>query len=130
MTIIKDPEDFLSPPSRAVFDVKLIQTALNKLMPSNSVVFIGSHNFSVNHLQGLPQPNLDMVEPWFNTSFSKIDIPPDVIDAWNTDNKTVRLGLPPENTFIPKTLEIIPLEENHSKMPTQIKNDNGKILTA
>lgn len=130
MTIIKDPADFLSPPSRAIFDVELIKTALNKLTPSNSIVFIGSPNFSTpTNLQGLPQPNLDTVEPWFNTSFSKIDTPSDAITAWNIDNKTVRLNLPPENTFIPKTLKVLPLEKNHATMPTQVKSDNGKILT-
>ena len=132
MRIIKEPADFLSPPSRAVLDVKLIKDSLDKLTPSNSVVFIGSPDFlnsTPTNLQGLPRPTLDAVEPWFNTSFSKINIPSDVLSGWNTDVNTVKLSLPPENKFIPKALKILPLDKDHSKMPTQVTNDNGKSYT-
>ena len=132
MRTIKDPADFLSPPSRAVLDIKLINSALDKLTPSNSVVFIGSPDFlnsaGSTSPQGLPQPNLDAVEPWFNTNFSKVDIPNDVINAWGTDDDSVKLKLPPSNMFIPKKLGILDLDKNHSPMPTQITNDSGKVM--
>lgn len=129
MRTIKYPADFLSPPSRAVFDMELINSALDKLTPSNSVVFVGSPDFlkdTPTTPQGLPQPDLDSVEPWFNTNFSKVDIPHEVLDSWSVDNNAIKLSLPSENNFIPKKLEIHPLDNDHSEMPTQISNDDGK----
>ena len=129
MRTIEDPADFLSPPSRAVLNVSLINNVLNKLTPSNSVVFVGSPNFlnaTPASLNGLPRPHLDAVEPWFNTSFSKNDIPDDVLSAWATDNETVKLSLPPENKFIPKQLKVLSLDKDHSRIPTQVKSTNGK----
>ena len=129
MRTIKYPADFLSPPSRAVFDMKLISSALNNLTPSNSVVFVGSPDFlkdTPTSPEGLPQPNLDSVEPWFNTNFTKIDIPHEVLSSWSIDDNTIKLKLPTENNFVPKTLGVHSLDDNHSEMPTQISNDNGK----
>ena len=71
MRTIKYPADFLSPPSRAIFDIDLINNTLDKLTPYNSVVFVVSPDFVDKNAstspQGLPPPNLDSVEPWFNT---------------------------------------------------------------
>lgn len=129
MRMIEDPPDFLSPPKRAVLNVSLIKSTLNNLTPANSVVFIGSPNFlnaSFAGLNGLPPPNLDAVEPWFNTNFSKKPIPDDVLNAWATNNDTVKLSLPPKNKFIPQDLKVLSLDKDHSKMPTQVNNTNGK----
>ena len=129
MRSIKYPADFLSPPSRAVFDLELINSALDKLTPSNSVVFVGSPNFlkaAPTSPEGLPQPNLDSVEPWFNTNFTKIDIPREVLNSWSVDDNTIKLSLPPKNNFIPNTLGVHPLDKNHSEVPTLINNANGK----
>ena len=130
MRTIKYPADFLSPPSRAVFDIDLINSALDKLMPYNSVVFVGSPDFvdkdTPTSPEGLPPPNLDSVEPWFNTRFTKVDTPCEVLNGWHVDDSATKLSLPPENNFIPKSLEIHPLDKNHSKKPTLVNSDNGK----
>lgn len=129
MRTIKDPADFLSPPKRAVLDVQLIKNSLNKLTPSNSVVFIGSPNFlnaTSTSLNGLPRPKLDAVEPWFSTRFSKIGIPNDVLKNWGTNDDTVKLRLPPGNIFIPKNLTVLSLDKAHSTVPTQVENNDGK----
>ena len=132
MRTIKYPADFLSPPSRAVFDIDLISGALDKLTPYNSVVFVGSPNFvnenTPTNPQGLPLPNLDSVEPWFNTSFAKVDTPCEVLNGWHVDDIATKLSLPPENSFIPKSLDIHPLDKDHSKKPILINNDNGKSI--
>ena len=125
---IKDPADFLSPPSRAVFDMELIHSTLDKLTPSNGLVFIGSWDFGKIIPQGLRKPYFDMVEPWSGITFDAYDDDTYLssISSWRIDNDTVKLSLPPENDFIPKALDVHPLDKNHSGIPTQINKDNGK----
>ena len=130
MRVVKDPADFLSPPSRGIFDIKLIRDTLNALTPSNSLVFIGSPNLEDSNStrpQDFPWPQLNEVEPWFSTAFAKIDIPSDVINIWKTDNENVKLSLPAENRFIPEDLGILPLDEDYSDLPTRVKNEEGEL---
>jgi len=130
MRVVKDAADFLSPPSRGVLDTKLIHDTLNALTPSNSLVFIGSPNLQDRNSskpQDFPWPELDEVEPWFSTSFAKIKIPDDVMNAWITDNRDVKLSLPTKNKFIPEDLEILSSVDKDSTLTTHVKSEDGKI---
>jgi len=130
MRVVKDAADFLSPPSRGVFDIKLIRDTLNALTPSNSLVFIGSPNLQDSNSarpQDFPWPELDEVEPWFSTSFAKIETPGDVINTWKTDDKNIELSLPAKNRFIPEDLEILSLDKDYSDLPQNI-SEEGKII--
>ena len=56
----ESPADFLGPPSRAIWNPKLIASVIGQLTPDNLLLFLLSHQSGI-----LNWPNLAVTEPWY-----------------------------------------------------------------
>ena len=155
MRVAKNPADFLPNPRRYVSNYSLAVSTAKLFVPGNTLVFItarpssspGSGSGSglgsefgegeaLESVAGvmagveIPNPERNLTEPIYNTSYSYIDIPRKLLLYWSynqtlplTSSNEHLLYLPGPNNFIPSSLELLPSDEKTT--PTLLPDDNG-----
>ncbi|GFO42674.1 insulin-degrading enzyme [Plakobranchus ocellatus] len=107
-------EDVLS--AYSLFDdfrPDLINTILDKLVPSNMRVTIVSKKFA---------NEADQTEKWYGTKYKVAKFSKEQINKWSNCGCHENLRLPDKNEFIPTNFEILPKEAEAAPLPDIVKN--------
>lgn len=120
MRVVTNMADVLPNPRRYQADYPLTISTAECFIPSNTLVFIGTHRKNGSTPTGpttlpipfLPIPVLDDVEPIYGTPYDNVGIPAEFLTYW-TYNETwdklyTGLSLTGKNLFIPQDLTLLP----------------------
>lgn len=98
------------------YDAQLIRECLSYLTPLQSSVTLWSKAYEA---QGI----CDLVEPWFGTHYTIMDVPEEWKSRWQGLKPRPELYLPEKNPFIPSKFDLLEVE-GASELPVQVL-DNG-----
>ena len=81
-------------------------------------------NLNITFLSKSLEKECDLTEKWYGTKYAKekLTITNEEIESYKCEHI---FDYPPENKFIPKNLEIFPIEENSPKYPEIIMNEEN-----
>jgi insulysin len=97
------------------YDQQDILSLLDCFRPENALVFFASKKF---------QGQTDLVEPWFGTSYSVVDVSEEDIVCWKQDTEHKgALHLPGVNQFIPTRFEVLGTKAETPSLPAKIRDD-------
>ena len=141
MWTVRDPADFLSPPQRSIWDITQVRSVLGDLTVDNSNIFFAkpslvysnettppsihgdcTHPSTTRH--SLNVSSADLVEPYFGTLYALYCTEEELIQKWeNPDIPQGNFSLPTFQTYTPHDLSLLPLPEDHSKVPQLVHDD-------
>jgi insulysin len=121
MRYMDSPADFLSPPSRIIWNPKLIASVLCQLTPDNLLLFLLSRQSGVLHWS-----NINVTEPWYKINYHVANFSKENLAMWH-DVSTINgdLRLPSANNYIPRNLSLLPLPEEKVPYPIAVLESPG-----
>jgi secreted Zn-dependent insulinase-like peptidase len=122
MRYMDSPADFLSPPSRIIWNPKLIASVLSQLTPDNLLLFLLSPPSDI-----LNWPDLDFTEQWYKIKYGVTNLNKERLAMWyDVSTSNLKLSLPPSNNYIPRNLSLLP-PENETLYPVAVLQPPGRL---
>lgn len=97
------------------YNPQALQECMSALSPEKVNIVIANKNFV--------EEELTEVEPWFNTKYSREEIPKDWVETWKSIKPLPEYSLPEPNIFISTDFSLIPLPQDVPDLPRNIYSD-------